>query len=64
MHKILKSFRYSEDGVTSRLLEKDAVVDIRADLVAGLEGEGFIGPPDKEAAKTGGRPAAKPAAES
>lgn len=51
MHAVLKPFRYSEDGVTSRLLGAGDLVEIRADLVPGLVAEKFIGPPAQASAK-------------
>lgn len=39
---ILKPFAYSVDGLTSKNLERGAVVDIRDDIAAGLMAEGFI----------------------
>lgn len=42
MHRVIKAFPLSRDGVTATLLSVGEVVSIPATLVAGLEREGFI----------------------
>lgn len=44
MHKILKSFPYSHDGVCIVQLREGDEADFRAELVAGLMADGLIGP--------------------
>ena len=49
MHKVLKAFPYSHDGLKVEALSAGAEADIRADLVSGLEEAGFIRPVDAKA---------------
>lgn len=56
MHKVLKPFPYSHDGIKTELLEEGAQRDIHPDLVEGLEKAGLIGPPDAKSAAKGGKP--------
>ncbi|MFL7901569.1 hypothetical protein ACJ41P_10580 [Azospirillum argentinense] len=44
MHKILKGFPYSPDGVRVVPLAEGDEAEIRAELVDGLAADGFIGP--------------------
>lgn len=40
--KVLKSFPYSADGMRTVTVGAGAILDVSDDLVAGLQGEGFI----------------------
>lgn len=53
-HKVLRDFPYSQDGIAVVLLRAGDVRDIRPELVAGLEREGFIGPAAPEDAAGAG----------
>ncbi len=49
--KVLRSFPYSNDGVTTKGAIEGAVIDVSEALFAGLEAEGFVEPaeePDTE----------------
>ncbi|BAI71475.1 hypothetical protein AZL_008370 [Azospirillum sp. B510] len=57
MHKVLKPFPYSHDGIKTEQLAEGVQRDFRPDLVEGLEKAGLIGPPDAKGAAKGSKPA-------
>ncbi len=50
MHKVLKPFPYSHDGIKTEMLAEGAQREFQPDLVDGLVAAGLIGPPDGKAA--------------